>query len=242
MNQIDQYFKDRDERMRSFHDSTYVKNGTRAFMANIHETQYVKNWSWMGVPILQLPTDMMAMQELIWKIQPDVIIETGVAFGGSLLFYASILEKVRIIGIDIDMRKHTREILQTHPLSGKITWIEGSSTDPETTGKVAALLTDMQPNGILVVLDSNHTHDHVLQELRLYSPLVSVGSYIVVFDTSIEWLDPKYIGDRPWGRGNSPYTAVQEFMKGNEEFVVDSDIEDRILLTSAVGGWLKRIK
>ena len=203
----------------------------------------VRAFTWMGQPILQLPTDMFAIQELIWKIQPDFIIETGIAHGGSTLFYSTILHAIgkgKLIAIDIDVRPHNRYKIVGHPTAGRIILIEDDSASPRCHAKVMSHVKHWKNN--MVILDSNHTHDHVILELDLYSPLVSVGSYIIVMDTSVEFVDPKYIGDRPWGKGDSPYTAVQEFLKDNDEFVADKEIEDRILLTSAPGGWLRRIK
>ena len=205
--------------------------------------EMVRAFTWMGQPIIQLPTDMFAIQELIWKIRPDFIIETGVAHGGSTLFYSTILHAIgkgKVIAIDIDIRVDNRHKIVGHPTAGRIILIEDDSASSKCYTRVMMRVKDRKNN--MVILDSNHTHDHVLKELKLYAPLVSVGSYIIVMDTSVEFVDPKYIGDRPWGKGDSPYTAVQEFLKDNDEFVADKEIEDRILLTSAPGGWLRRIK
>lgn len=243
MTAIEEYFAARDAQVAKNAADETIAPAVHAFMDTVHRTNYVKNFTWAGIPIMQLPTDLMAMQEIIWQVRPDYIIETGVAFGGMLIFYASILSalgKGRVIGVDIDVREHTRQTLKQHPLKDIITVHKRDSLD--THSYFAFLRNKRLRKKVLVSLDSNHTHAHVLQELRLYAPLVSLGSYIVVFDTSIEWLDPKYIGNRPWGPGNSPWSAVQEFMRGNDEFIVDQSIEDRILLTSAPGGWLKRIK
>jgi cephalosporin hydroxylase len=201
----------------------------------------------MGVPVLQLPTDLMALQELICTIKPTSVIETGTAFGGTALFFASMLHllggKRKVITIDIALKNINKENITKSNLRDSIIFLEGDSTDKQMVNWAQRFIAfDSSPGPVMVVLDSNHTHDHVLKELKLYSKLVTVGSYLIVMDTTIEWLDKKYIGDRPWGKGNSPWSAVQEFMKDNNEFEVDTEIEDRILLTSAVGGWLRRVK
>jgi len=245
MNPTEQYLADRDERAAFNGTDRDTKVATTRFMDTIYQTDYVRNFFWMGRPILQLPTDLMALQEIIWDVKPDYIIETGVAFGGLTVFYASILNSVHwfkgsVISIDIDIRNHTRQDLLMHPLWEKIDLIEGDSTNPKIVKKVKSVMDSGKK--IMVSLDSNHTHKHVLGELEAYGGMVSVGSYMVVMDTSIEWLDKKYIGDRPWGKGNSPWSAVQEWMKGRDGWIVDKGIEDRILLTSAPGGWLRRVK
>jgi cephalosporin hydroxylase len=242
MSPTEQYIHDRNEQVRKNMDDRDLEVNTYRFTEELVRTNYTKNFTWMGIPILQYPTDLMVMQELIWQIKPDYIIETGVAFGGMTVFYANILDAIgngQVIGIDIEFREHNRHALRNHPLWGRMTLVEGSSIEKKVIDAVNLL------NGkkILVSLDSNHTHDHVLQELRLYAPLVSVGSYIVVFDTAIEdfgHLDKNQ--DRPWGKENNPATAVAEFMKNNDEFVVDKEIETRAGITAAPGGWLRRIK
>ena len=184
------------------------------------------------------------MQELIWNVKPDFIIETGIAHGGSLIFSASMLELIggygHVLGIDIDIREHNRVEIEKHPMFKRITMIQGSSTDPEIVKKVYAFAKDKKK--ILVVLDSFHTHDHVLKELELYSPLVSAGSYLVVFDTIIEDMPDDYFPDRPWGKGNNPKTAVWEFLKKNDRFVIDKEIENKLLITVTPDGYLKCVK
>jgi len=185
----------------------------------------------------------VAIQEIIWKIRPDVIIETGVAHGGSLILSASILELIGgsgiVIGVDIDIRSHNRQEIEKHPLSGRIKLIQGSSIAPETVAQVAALVEGRKR--ALVILDSNHTHDHVFAELQLYSPFVKEGSYLVVFDTLIEDMPQDLIHDRPWGPGNNPKTAVWEFLKSTSRFSIDQDIEAKLLITVAPHGYLKCI-
>jgi cephalosporin hydroxylase len=205
---------------------------------------YSYNFTWLGRPIIQFPQDIVAMQEIIWQVKPDLIIETGIAHGGSLIFYASMLELIggegQVLGIDIDMREHNRVEIEKHPMFKRITMMEGSSTDEAVVGKVRELANGKKR--VLVALDSNHTHNHVLKELELYSPLVRTGSYLVVFDTVIEDMPAGYFSDRPWDKGNNPKTAVWEFLRSNDRFVIDKNIENKLLLTVAPDGYLKCIK
>jgi cephalosporin hydroxylase len=206
--------------------------------------KYSYNFDWMGRPIIQYPQDMIAMQEIIWHVKPDLIIETGIAHGGSLIFYASMLELIgeqgQILGLDIDIREHNRIEIEKHKMFKRITMIEGSSIDEEIAQQVYELAKNKQR--VLVVLDSNHTHEHVLKELQLYSSLVTKGSYLVVFDTVVEDMPADFFLDRPWGKGNNPKTAVWEFLKQNDRFEIDKDIEAKLLITVAPDGYLKCVK
>jgi cephalosporin hydroxylase len=183
------------------------------------------------------------MQEILWQVKPDLIIETGIAHGGSLIFYASILELIggdsQVLGIDIDIREHNRIEIEKHLMFKRITMIEGSSIDEGIARQVYQFAKDKKR--VLLALDSNHTHDHVLGELQLYSHLVTKGSYVVVFDTIVEDMPPGSYPDRPWDKGNNPKTAVREFLKNNDRFVIDKDIENKLLLTVAPEGYLKCI-
>jgi cephalosporin hydroxylase len=187
---------------------------------------------------------MIAMQELIWEIKPDLIIEAGIAHGGSIVYYASLLELIGgdglVLGIDIDIRKHNRELIESHPMFKRIKMIEGSSIDLEVANRVYEIAKNKKR--IMVCLDSNHTYDHVLSELQLYANLVTKGSYCVVFDTIVEYLPKDYmIGGRPWNPGNNPKTAVDEFLKNNSNFEIDSSIDNKLLISVAPGGYLKRV-
>lgn len=214
------------------------------WIEQVSRMRYSYNFTWLGRPIIQFPQDIMAIQELIWQVKPDLIIETGIAHGGSLIFSASILEVIggsgQVLGIDIDIRTHNRVEIEQHSMFKRITMLEGSSTDPEIVKKVHAFAKDKKT--ILVVLDSLHTHDHVVKELELYSPLVSKGSYLVVFDTIIEDMPENFFPDRPWGKGNNPKTAVWEFLKKNDRFIIDKSIENKLLITVAPDGYLKCIR
>jgi cephalosporin hydroxylase len=209
--------------------------------------KYSYHFEWLGRPIIQYPQDIIAMQELIWSIQPDLIIETGIAHGGSLIFSASMLElnaacggpqDAEVLGVDIDIRAHNREAIEAHPMFRRISMIQGSSVAPEIVEQVKAKAKDKQR--VLVCLDSNHTHDHVLAELDAYGPLVSVGSYCVVFDTIIQDMPVEMFGDRPWGPGNNPKTAVWEYLKLHPEFEIDKQMDHKLLISVAPDGYLKR--
>ena len=218
---------------------------------------YVYHFKHLGRPIIQMPQDIVAMQELIWQTKPDLIIETGIAHGGSLIMSSSMLAMIdlceaiesdqilnpkesnrKVLGIDIDIRKHNREAIEAHPMSSRIEMIEGSSVSPNIIKKVQEKAKDY--NRVMVCLDSNHTHSHVLAELEAYAHLTSLGSYCVVFDTLIQDTPPNMFPDRPWGKGNNPKTAVWEFLKSHSEFEIDKNIENKLLITVAPDGYLKR--
>lgn len=218
---------------------------------------YSFNFDWLSRPVIQHPQDIVTFQEIVWRVQPDLIIETGIAHGGSLILSASLLALLelcesgetklspnpnkprRVIGVDIDIRNHNRKKLEEHPLYPRLTLIEGSSTDPKVIERVKA-----EASGhckILVCLDSNHTHEHVLSELQAYAPLTSLGSYCVVWDTVIEDMPEEMLQNRAWGPGNSPKSAVREFIEKNTDFEIDHEIHEKLLITVAPEGFLKRI-
>lgn len=229
-----------------------------SFMLASTVPKYSYNFSWQGRPIIQYPQDMVAMQELIWSIKPDLIIETGIAHGGSLVFSASMLalldmcdaietgekfdpkiSRRKVLGIDIDIRAHNRTAIEAHPMASRIQMIQGSSTAPEIIEQVRTVAANY--SRVLVCLDSNHTHDHVLAELQAYAPLTSKGSYCVVFDTIVEDMPKEMFPDRPWGPGNNPKTAVWEYLKTHPEFEIDKSIQSKLLITVAPDGYLKRV-
>ena len=220
--------------------------------------KYSYNFSWLGRPIIQYPQDMVALQEIIWKVKPDLIIETGIAHGGSLIMSASMLalldycdavsngtildpksSKRRVLGLDIDIRAHNREAIEAHPMAHKIDMIQGSSVEPQVILEVHKRAQGY--DRILVCLDSNHTHEHVLAELEAYAPLVSAGSYCCVFDTVVEDLPEEMFPDRPWGPGDNPKTAVWEYLRTHPEFEIDKSIQNKLLITVAPDGYLKRV-
>ena len=220
-----------------------LKKLSNKWMVESSLDEYSYHFSWLGRPIIQFPQDMIAVQEIIWKIKPDLIIETGIARGGSLIFSASILEiigKGKVLGIDIDIRKHNKTEIKKHPMNKRITMIEGSSIDEKISKQVFDFAKGNEV--ILVMLDSNHTHKHVLKEMELYSPLVTKDSYLIVFDTIIEDMPKNSSSDRDWDKGNNPKTAVWEFLKKNNRFEIDKEIENKLLITVAPDGYLKCIE
>jgi cephalosporin hydroxylase len=231
---------------------------SRIWLRDTLKHRYTYNYSCMGRPIIQYPQDMVAMQELIWQIKPELIIETGIAHGGSLIFSASMLALLdmvdsieqgcvmdprqsnrKVLGVDIDIRAHNRAAIEAHPMASRIQMIQGSSIAPDIIQQVHDIAKDYQR--ILVCLDSNHTHEHVLAELEAYAPLTSVGSYCVVFDTIVEDLPAEMFPDRPWGPGDNPKTAVWKYLKTHPEFEIDKSIQHKLLITVAPDGYLKRV-
>jgi cephalosporin hydroxylase len=224
-----------------------LKAAAHGFLVPSVPARYSYNFSWMGRPIIQYPQDIVAMQEIIWSVQPDLIIETGIAHGGSLVFSASMLElnaacggpaDGSVLGVDIDIRPHNRAAIEHHPLFRRISMIEGSSVAPDVVARVHAAAA--AKHRVLVCLDSNHTEAHVLAELEAYAPLTSVGSYCVVFDTIVEDLPADAYPDRPWAPGNSPKSAVRKYLKNHPEFVDDETLDHKLLISVAPGGYLRR--
>jgi len=243
-------------RIASYPDAE-IQQTANQFMRASTVPKYSYNFAWMGRPIIQYPQDIVAMQELIWSIRPDLVIETGVAHGGSLIFSASMLAQLdmcdaieagtvfdpsksdrKVLGVDIDIREHNRAAIEAHPMASRIQMIQGSSTAPEIVRQVAEIASGYRR--VLVCLDSNHTHEHVLAELEAYAPLTSEDSYCVVFDTIIEDLPAELFPDRPWGPGDNPKTAVWDYLKTHPEFEIDREIQNKLLITVAPDGYLKR--
>ena len=238
---VGQFQADCDREIAAQGQNAELQDLSRRWFDASAKAKYSYHFTWMGRPIIQYPQDMVAMQEVLWRVQPDLIIETGVAHGGSLVFYASILEligKGEVLGIDIDIRAHNRAAIEQHPMMKRIRLLQGSSIAPDI-----ALQARQAASGkrVLVVLDSNHTHAHVRAELELYAPLVSVGSYCIVMDTVVEDLSPDAIFDRPWAKGDNPKTAVFDYLKGHPEFEIDKGIDDKLLLSVAPSGYLRRL-
>jgi cephalosporin hydroxylase len=247
---------ERIEAVKELHD---LQKAGADFMRESTKPKYSYNFSSLGRPIIQYPQDMVAMQELIWSVRPDLIIEMGIAHGGSLILSAAALalldyteavesgqvldpkaSKRKVLGVDIDIRAHNREAIEAHPMAHMIEMIEGSSIAPEIISQVHELAKDYQR--VLISLDSNHTHDHVLAELEAYAPLTTEGSYCVVFDTIIEDLPDDMFPDRPWGVGDNPKTAVWEYLKSHPEFEIDKSIDHKLLISVAPDGYLKRVR
>lgn len=245
MKTFDQQVKDR---LASNARDKPLRDSAHSFLEASISAKYSYNFAWLGRPIIQYPQDILAMQELIWTLQPDLIVETGIAHGGSLIFSASMLElnaacggpaDAEVVGVDIDIRPHNREAIEKHPMFRRISMIEGSSIAPEIIAQVHAKATGKR--SVLVCLDSNHTHDHVLAELKAYAPLTTVGSYCVAFDTVVEDLPAPLSGDRPWAPGNNPKTAVLAYINEHPEFTIDHQMDSKLLISVAPSGYLKRL-
>lgn len=247
------------DRVKKMSANEVLTRSATDFMKASVKAQYSYNFHWLGRPIIQYPQDIVAMQELIWSTKPDLIIEMGIAHGGSLIFSASMLalldmcdgiesniqinpkeSRRKVLGVDVDIRAHNRVEIEGHPISGRIEMIEGSSIDPAIAEQVARIAEGYER--VMVCLDSNHTHQHVLKELQLYANLTSVGSYCVVFDTLIENMEPDAYPDRPWGVGDNPLTAVNEFLEINTDFEIDRGIDARLQLSVAPHGYLRRMR
>lgn len=246
---MNEFKREVDQRLKHNAANETLQTAARGFIAASIAPKYSYNFAWLGRPIIQYPQDIVAMQELIWSLQPDLIVETGIAHGGSLIFSASMLElnaacggpaAAHVIGIDIDIRAHNRDAILAHPMSRRISMIEGSSIAPPIVAQVRARAQGKK--SVLVCLDSNHSHAHVLAELQAYAPLTSVGSYCVVFDTVIEDLPASLSGERPWGPGNNPKTAVWAYLKEHPEFEVDADVDAKLLISVAPSGYLRRVR
>ena len=238
-----------DERLHRNAADAPLQAAAHGFMATSIAAKYSYNFSWLGRPIIQYPQDIVAMQELIWSLQPDLIIETGIAHGGSVIFSASMLElnaacggpaSAHVVGIDIDIRAHNRTAIQAHPMFKRVTLIEGSSIAVEVVERVRKEASGR--HCVLVCLDSNHSHEHVLAELHAYAPMTTVGSYCVVFDTVIERLPAELVGDRPWGPGDNPMTAVFRYLSDHPEFEVDTRLDNKLLISAAPKGYLRRLR
>lgn len=228
--------------VKSLREDADVQALSRIWVREISPHKYAYNFSWMGRPIIQFPQDMMAMQEIIWSIKPDLVIEAGVAHGGSIIYYASLLELVghgEVVGIDIEIRSHNREAIEAHPMAKRIRLVQGSSIDPSVIEQVHAMARGKR---VLVVLDSNHTHAHVLAELRAYAPLVCIDGYCVVMDTIVDYMPAALFPDRPWGPGDNPKTAVMQYLAESDAFVVDHDIDAKLLISVAPSGYLRRAR
>ncbi|MGZ5103407.1 MAG: cephalosporin hydroxylase family protein [Usitatibacter sp.] len=259
-----------EERVSGYARDAAWQAASNAWLRRAFEQRYMYNFSWMGRPIIQTPIDMAAMQELVWSVRPDLIVETGIAHGGSLVLSASLLAMLdycdavesgkaldpraarrRVLGIDIDIRAHNRAAIEAHPMAHRIDMIQGSSIAPDVVERVRGIAARHEK--VLVLLDSNHTHEHVLAELEAYAPLTSAGSYCIVFDTIVEDLPEGFFADRPWNRGDNPKTAVREYLRLLKEegrtaadgarlaLEVDRALEGKLLITVAPDGYLKRV-
>ncbi len=244
MTEVDKFLAEVRDNIEGLGRDSLLRSLSGEWIRETARYKYSHNFRWLGRPIIQLPQDIIAMQEIVWQVKPDLIIETGIAHGGSLIFYASMLELLgqdgRVLGIDNDIREHNRVEIEKHPMFKRIKMLQGSSVDEALARQVHEFARGRKR--VLVVLDSNHTHQHVLKELNLYSSLVTKGSYLVVFDTVIEDMPKGFFADRPWDKGNNPKTAVHEFLRTSDRFVIDEEIENKLLITVAPDGYLKCVK
>ena len=259
MKKIDNFAHERAENISEMNKDDNINKLGLDFLCESAAFNYSYNFDWLSRPVIQYPQDIVAMQELIWQVKPDLIIETGIAHGGSLILSASMLaqldmieaiesgktinpkqSKRKVLGIDIDIREHNKIEIEKHPMSTRIKMIQGSSIAYEVIDQVKNIANNFKC--ILVLLDSSHTHEHVLAELEAYAPLTSVNSYCVVFDTIVEDLPAGMFPDRPWGPGDNPKTAVWQYIKSHPEFVIDKTIQDKLLITVAPDGYLKRMR
>lgn len=255
---MNNFIKERADRILKNSENLKLVQAAQEFMAESLIPQYSYNFEWLGRPIIQYPQDMAAMQEIIWRARPDLIIETGIAHGGSLVMSASMLALLdvcdaieqkksidpsksarKVLAVDVDIRAHNCAAIEAHPMASRIHMIQGSSIDPNVVQQVKSIAAGYRT--ILVCLDSNHTHEHVLEELKAYAPLVTKGSYCVVFDTIVEDLPKELFPDRPWGPGDNPKTAVWEFLASHPEFEIDKFIDHKIMISVAPDGFLKRV-
>lgn len=254
--------KEVEARIETYSGMADLQDASKQFLLATLGRQYSYNFTSLGRPIIQYPQDMVAMQELIWAVKPDVIVETGIAHGGSLIMSASMLALLdycdavqfgksldvqnprrKVIGIDIDIRAHNRAAIESHPMSHRIEMIQGSSVDPNIVEQVRGRVAQFGPDRrVMVCLDSNHTHAHVLAELLAFAHLTTVGSYCIVFDTVVEDMPEGSFPNRPWGKGDNPKTAVCEFLKSTDEFEIDKSIDFKLLVSVAADGYLKRVR
>ncbi|MFP3551102.1 cephalosporin hydroxylase family protein [Paraburkholderia sp. SIMBA_049] len=245
MNPIQQFKDERAGDIKRMVADEDLKKASLDWMVASDKYKYSYNYTWLGRPIIKYPSDIVATQEIIWAVKPDLIIETGIAHGGSLMLSASMLEinggDGLVLGIDIDIREHNRKEILNHPMAKRIQMIEGSSTSAETMAQVREIAAGRRR--VMVFLDSLHSHAHVAAELELYAPLVSIGSYLVLPDTFIEYFPKGYYSEtRPWDVGNNPMTAMRDFLNGNNEFEIDRQLCDKLMITEAFDGYLKRVR
>lgn len=255
---MSEFFKEVIQRLNNNGTNQSLIDASKNFMIKSTKPKYSYNYFALGCPIIQYPQDMIAIQELIWEVKPDLIIETGIAHGGSVIMSASALALLdiceaiknkqkfdpnksnrKVIGIDIDIRKHNRSAIENHPMVSRIELLEGSSIDPKIIEKVKSISKNYKK--ILVCLDSNHTHNHVLLELNAYAPLTSINSYCVVFDTIIEDMPKGTFEDKAWDIGDNPKTAVREYLKNHPEFEIDKNIDNKLMISVAPEGYLKKV-
>ena len=244
MDPIEEFKQERSKAIKEMSQDEDLKKKSLNWMIHADKYKFTYNFTWLGRPIIKFPNDIVFIQEIIWEVKPDLIIETGIAHGGSIIFSASMLELIggdgQVVGVDIDIRKHNRMEIEKHPMYKRIIMFEGNSVSEEILSKIRKIAKNKKR--VMVFLDSNHTHKHVLKELEFYAPLVTVGSYLILPDTFIEYFPKGYCSDRPWDVGNNPMTALREFLFKNDNFIIDKEKANKLMITEAFDGYLKRIK
>lgn len=245
MDPISQFESERAQDIKNMAADKELQQKSLDWMIHADKYKYTYNFSWMGRPVIKFPSDMILQQEIMWDIKPDLIIETGIAHGGSIIFSAAMQEMMgipnsEVVGIDIDIRKHNRDKIEAHPMARKITMYEGDSTSAEMMKNIEKHMVGKKT--VMVILDSNHTHDHVYKELLLYTNFVSLNSYLVLPDTFIEHFPKGYYSDRPWDVGNNPMTAMRKFLEEDSRFEIDKERGNKLMITEAIDGYLKRTK
>lgn len=242
---VQQFFDEREADIRAMGKDDELRRKSLDWMLHADKYKYTYNYTWMGRPIIKFPSDIVIQQELMWKLRPDLVIETGIAHGGSIIFTSSMMEMMgiegEVVAVDIDIRKHNRELIESHPMYKRITMYEGSSTDPAIVEKVKVKAVGKKC--VMVVLDSLHNHEHVYNELKAYAPLVTVGSYCILPDTFIEFFPKGYYSkNRPWDVGNNPYTAMKKYLEENDNFIINSFLTYKTLISETIDGYLLRLK
>ena len=240
---VKEFFEERKADIELMGNDQKLREMSLEWMLRADKYKYTYNFTWMGIPIIKFPSDMIIQQELMWKLKPDIIIETGIAHGGSILFSASIMEingvNGEVVAIDTDIREHNKKLIVNHPMYKRITMYEGSSVDQNIVTKVLKHVENKKC--IMVILDSLHSHEHVLEELKIYAPLVTPGSYVILPDTFIEFFPKGYYShNRPWDVGNNPYTAMKAFLTENKNFLIDKELNNKAMISETVDGYLRR--
>lgn len=214
------------------------------FVVKSDQYGYGYQWTWCGLPVIQMPQDIVVTQEIIWACKPDVIIETGIAWGGSIALYASLLQligKGKVVGVDLNLMNHVADQIMGLPFaSGRVHLYKGSSVDPDIVSRIRAHVSPGQ--SVMVLLDSNHTHEHVFEELKIYAPLVTKGQFLIVSDTIVEEIPVQEHRPRPWGPGNNPKTALRAYLRDHPEFEVDSYINAKALLTYSPDAYCRKVR
>jgi cephalosporin hydroxylase len=242
---VEQFFAERETDIQAMGRDEDLRRKSLEWMLHADRYKYTYNFTWMGRPIIKFPGDIVIQQELMWKLKPDLVIETGIAHGGSIIFTASMMEMMgidgEVVGIDIDIRQHNRALIEEHPMAKRIMMYEGSSTSAEVVEKVRKHI--FGKKCVMVVLDSLHSHEHVYNELKMYAPMVTVGAYCILPDTFIEFFPKGYYShNRPWDVGNNPYTGMKQYLGETDKFEIDHSLTSKAMITETIDGYLRRVR